>query len=392
MLVNLDDYRDLARRRLPKTVFDVIEGGGADELTLRRNRSAFEHLLLRPRSLGDTNTRDLSTTVFGDRVSIPLLLGPAGLARMAHRHGELAVARAAARADVIYAVGTATSYELEDIATSTTQPKWFQLYPPSDRGECAALISRAQLAGFKALCVTVDGSVNGLRERDRRNHLTVPLRVTPRLVTQALARPRWALDFARGGVGRGAQGTSGLSRNDVRRSRSWAEGARAIAATVRSVTVGDIEFIRSQWTGPLVIKGVHRADEVDLMLGLGADGLVVSNHGGRQLDTVLSSIEALPEVVHEVGGRAQVFVDGGFRRGTDVVKALALGARAVLVGRPYFHGLAIGGERGVADVIATLRSEIDNTMALLGCASIVELNPTYVQALPGFAGRHVDRG
>jgi isopentenyl diphosphate isomerase/L-lactate dehydrogenase-like FMN-dependent dehydrogenase len=389
MLLNIDDYRAAARRRLPKPVFDIIDGGAADEITLRRNRNAFTQIALRPRSLGDVTTRDMSTTILGEHVAMPIMLDPAGFAGMANRQAELAVARAAAAAGVVYAVSTVTSYPLEEVAHASTGSKWFQLYPPSDQERCAELIGRAKGAGYNALCVTIDGAVGGNRERDRRNRIKVPLRVTPAMIASGVLRPRWSLDFLRGGVGRGLQGLKDMDENNfTKRTASIAEAGRAIVATARSVSADEIAFIRDRWSGPLVIKGVQRAEEIDLMLGLGADGFVVSNHGGRQLDTVLPTIEILPEVVHAVNGRAEVFVDSGFRRGTDVAKALALGARAVLVGRPYFYGLAVGGEAGVAHVIEILRSELDNTMALLGCATLGDLDRSAVQLLPGFAGKH----
>ena len=318
---------------------------------------------------------------------MPVLLDPAGFARMAHGSAELAVARAAAAAGTIYGVSTVTSFPLEEVAQASSGPKWFQLYPPADRGACIELIDRAKGAGYGALCVTIDGAVGGNRERDRRNRVSVPLKITPAMVAQGALRPRWALDFLRGGVGRGSQGLQSTESNSLGRTKSIGEAGLAIAATARSVCIEEIATIREHWSGPLVIKGVHRADECDRMLDLGADAFVVSNHGGRQLDGVLSSIEVLPEVVTSVKGRAEIYVDSGFRRGTDVVKALALGARAVLIGRPYLFGLAVGGEAGVRKVLEVFRSEIDNAMALLGCSSLRELDRSTIQLLPGFAGQ-----
>lgn len=387
MILNIDDYQAAARRRLPKSVFDIIDGGAADERTLHRNRNAFDQIALRPRSLGNASERDLSTTVLGEHVSMPVLLDPAGFARMAHRSAELAVARAAAAAGTIYGVSTVTSFPLEEVAQASSGPKWFQLYPPADRGACIELIDRAKGAGYSALCVTIDGAVGGNRERDRRNQVSVPLKITPAMVAQGALRPRWALDFLRGGAGRGSQGLKYSESQSFRRNKSIAEAGLAIAATARSVSVEEIVAIREHWSGPLVIKGVHRGDECEQMLDLGADAFVVSNHGGRQLDGVLSSIEVLPEVVAAVNDRAEVFIDSGFRRGTDVVKALALGARGVLIGRPYLFGLAVSGEAGVTGVLEVFRREIDNTMALLGCSSLHELDRSTIQLLPGFAGR-----
>jgi isopentenyl diphosphate isomerase/L-lactate dehydrogenase-like FMN-dependent dehydrogenase len=390
MLVNVEDFRRAARRKLPRIAFDAIDGGAGDETALRRNRAAFAEILLRPSVMADVRERDISTTVLGRRISMPLLVGPAGFARMGHRDGELAAARAAADAETIYALSTVSSYELEDVARASNGPKWFQLYPPGERGACESLLARAHDAGYEALAVTVDTAVEGLRERDRRHGLAVPLRMTPRLMMQGATRPRWALDYLRGGAGRGAQGIGAAflqERGPRPEPRSLRDTGRAIAATARSITEDEIRFIRDAWKGPLLIKGVMRAEECKRLVALGADGIVVSNHGGRQLDGVLATIEALPEIVHAVNGQAEVFVDGGVRRGTDVVKALALGARACLIGRPYLYGLAVGGQAGVRHVLEILRTEIDQTMALLGCATVAAVDESAIQLLPGFAGR-----
>ena len=389
-LLNLEDVRRAARRRLPRTAFEVIDGGAGNETTVHRNREAFRDIGLRPRALADTTTRDISTTLFGQTISMPLLLDPCGFARIAHGDGELAAARAAADAGTIFALSTATSYPLEGVARAGDGPKWFQLYAPADRSECTALLQRAQNAGYEALAVTIDTAVGGLRERDKRNKLEVPLRMTPRLFLEGARRPRWAIDFIRGNVGRGGMGIvgpRGFQGGRLRPFRSLKDAGRAIAASARPVTSEDIAFIREQWSGPLLVKGVQRGDECGLLIDLGVDGIIVSNHGGRQLDTGRATIEILPEVVRAVAGRAVVLVDGGFRRGVDVAKALALGANAVLVGRPYLYGLAVGGEAGVRHVLELMRFEIDQTMALLGCETLAQLDSSYVDLRPGFAGR-----
>lgn len=374
MLCNLLDYERRARKRLPRAVFDVIAGGAGDEITLRRNRQAFADLALRPRALADVSTRDLSSTVLGTPVSMPVLLDPCGYARMAHREAELAVARAAAEAGTIYALSTISSAPLEQVAAASDAPKWFQLYPPADRDACKALIARAQAAGFYALCVTIDGAMAGLRERDRRNRLVVPLRLTPRLLLEGASRPAWALDFLQGGVGRGDQGFGGMAR-----PQSLRDAGRAIAATARAITEEEMGFIRDQWDGPLIVKGIQRGDECEALIEMGVDAVVVSNHGGRQLDGVRATIEILPEVVDAVNGRMEVFLDGGVRRGTDVFKALALGARGVLIGRPYLFGLAIAGQEGVSGVLEMLRAELDQTLALIGCRSVSNIEASLLQ-------------
>jgi isopentenyl diphosphate isomerase/L-lactate dehydrogenase-like FMN-dependent dehydrogenase len=384
MLVSLDDYARAARRRLPRTIYDVIAGGAGDEITLAANRAAFARIGLRPRALADVSSRRLATTVLGQPISMPVMLDPTGYARMAHRDAELAVARAAADAATLYAVSTITSYSLEAIAEASAGPNWFQLYPPADRGACRALIARAEAAGYAALCVTIDGATQGLRERDLKNRLTVPFRITPRRVLEGAVKPRWTASFLLGGVGRGGQGFGThsprpLSVRDA--GAAIAATARAVtAATARAVTADEIAFIRDVWPRPLVVKGVQRADECDLLCELGVDGLVVSNHGGRQLDGVPASIDILPEVVEAMAGRGEVYLDSGVRRGTDVIKALALGARAVLIGRPYLYGLAVAGQAGVRHVLEILRAEIDQTMVLLGCNDVGALDHSWVSA------------
>lgn len=369
--MTLDDYAEFARRRLPRTVYDVVAGGANDEFTMRRNREALQAIRLRPKALADVRVRDLRTTVLGTEMSMPVILAPCGVARMMRSTGELAVARAAGASDVLYVLSTASSYEPEAVAEAATGPLWFQLYPPADEEERTALVDRAQRSGYRALCVTIDGAVLGQRERDRRNGLQIPLRPTVGMLLEGAVHPRWALDFLRG-ESRAMAAVSTASPRTVSQS-----GAR-IRATANPVTLETLKRIRDQWDGPLLIKGVQRGDEVDAMIGAGVQGFVVSNHGGRQLDGVPAAIEILPEVVAAAGGRAEVLVDGGFRRGTDVAKALALGAKAVMIGRPYLNALAVGGEAGVARMLRLLRTELDAAMALMGCASVHEFDSTFV--------------
>ncbi|GCE44291.1 L-lactate dehydrogenase [Rhodococcus wratislaviensis] len=370
-LINLADFESAARKRLPRPVFDVIAGGAGDETTLDWNSSAFSRIRLHPRSLVDIREIDLATTILGTKTSMPILLDPAGYQRMAHRDAELAVARAAGAAGTVFALSTVSSYQLEDVSRVASGPKWFQLYlPPGDRGP-EKILGRAAAAGFDALCLTVDTPTKALRERDTRNKFSVPLSVTPHLVAQTAMRPRWAVDFVRGGVGRGTFGFNKkvLSMNDA---------GNALSSALRPVTPEEIRLVRRLWDGPLVIKGVLRADQCETFLNLGADALVVSNHGGRQLDTAVSTVEALPRIVDIVRGRAEVYLDGGIRRGTDVVKAVALGARAVLIGRPYLYGLAVGGEAGVRRVLEILYDETENAMGLLGARRLCDLDRSFV--------------
>lgn len=367
-LFNIDDVEAKAVRRLPKPIYDVVAGGAADEVTLRANREALAKLHLRPRVLVDVGRRDLSTTVLGVPVSMPVLLAPVGFQRMLHRDAELASARAAASRGTVFSCNTISTFSLEEVAASSQGPKWFQLYMPRDRGEAEDLVARVEHAGYPVMCLTVDVAMSGLRERDRRHRVTQPLTIGPRLVLSAAMRPRWSLDFLAGGVG----------RRPAQLPMTLDAAGRAVARTVRPVTLDDLEWLRARWKGGLVVKGVLRGDDCAQLLDCGVDGVVVSNHGGRQLDSARPTIDALPEVVDAVGERAEVFVDGGFRRGTDVAKAIALGARAVLVGKAFLYGLAVGGQQGVERVLDIFRSELDTALGLLGCPSVRDLNRSFI--------------
>lgn len=373
-LVNANDYRTAARQRLPRSVFDVIDGGAGDELTLQRNRTAFDAIALRPRAMSDVTHRDLSTSIYGQYVPMPVLLDPCGTARMLHPDGELAVARAAGALGTIYALSTVSSFQLEDVAAVATGALWYQLYPAADAKMRRERIQRAQDAGYGALCVTVDGAVLGTRERDRRNGLKIPFKITPRLMMEGALHPRWAWGFLKSGPKPGV-----LGRLSSATPSSIDDTGRAIMATANPVTMRMLEEIREQWEGPLIVKGVMRGDEMDSLLERGVDGVIVSNHGGRQLDTIRSSIEILPEVVQAAAGRCDVFLDSGIRRGSDVLKALALGAKAVLIGRPYLFALAVAGQRGVEDVLGMLFEEFDAAMALTGCRSLADIGTDIVQ-------------
>jgi isopentenyl diphosphate isomerase/L-lactate dehydrogenase-like FMN-dependent dehydrogenase len=360
--VNVAEVRAAARRRLPAAVFDTIDGGADDELTLRRNETAFAELTLRPRPLVDVTVRSTRTEVLGRPVSMPVLLAPTGGGRVAHRHAELAVAAAAAAQDTVYVQSTVTSYALEDVAAAAGGRAWYQLYLPVDRSRTAAMVQRVADAGYRALVLTVDTPVFGGRERDRRNGFSLPLRIGARLALGTAAHPAWALDQARGTLPGGGRLSVQATQEQIRASPS-------------PVTWADLARVRELWRGPLLVKGVLGPEQCERLLTEGVDGIVVSNHGGRQLDGVPASIEALPAVVAAVAGRAEVYLDGGVRRGTDVLKALALGARAVLIGRPYLYGLAAGGQRGVEKVLELLREELDRAMALTGCTTVADVGP-----------------
>lgn len=371
-VINVAEMREHAKR-LPRAVFDAIDGGATDEITLRANRSTYDGIWLAPRALVDVSTLDISTSVFGDRISMPLMLDPCGFARMAHGEAELAVSRAAGKAGTCFVVSGAASYPLEAVAAASSGPLWYGLYLPPDRGFAKELLTRARDVGYRAVCITVDSPIMGKRERDYRNKLTSPLKMSPRLLLAGASSPSWAYGFLFGRVGRGD-----AYRNVMIAYRDFANTIQ----TAKPVTFDDLEWIREQWEGPLVVKGIQRADECPRIADLGVDGVVVSNHGGRHLDTVRATIAVLPEVVETVGDRVEVFIDGGIRRGTDVVKALALGARACLIGRPYMYGLAVAGEAGVTRVIEIFRTEITQAMALLGCPTVSDITPDLVTAEP----------
>ncbi|MBI2867048.1 MAG: alpha-hydroxy-acid oxidizing protein [Chloroflexi bacterium] len=376
-LVNIADMEKKARRRLPRFVFDFVAGGAEDEVTLRANRTAFERIALRPRTLVDVSTRDLTTTVLGQQVAMPVLLGPSGLARLVTPAGELAVAKAAGRAGTIFVVGVASTYTIEEVAAVATGPLWFQLYPWGGREAMAAMAQRAKAAGYCALCFTVDAPVVGKRERDIRNGMTLPPRITLNKVLDVARHPGWLRGYLFSPQ-ISLKNLDSLQPSSGKRSRRLLPQLKTSLVNP-SASWDDLAWLRRQWTGPLLIKGVMTAEDARQALNHGVDGIVVSNHGGRQLDGLPATIEVLPEIVDAVKGRAEVFVDGGVRRGADALKAVALGAKACLVVRPYWYGLAVGGEKGVARALQIYREEIDLTLVLLGRRSIAEVDGSTVR-------------
>lgn len=352
-LDTFDDVRRVARRRLPKMVFDFVDGGAGAEVTLRRNREAIEDLRFDPRWMVDISGRDTSTTVLGERVSMPIALAPAGLAGLCHVAGEKAVARAAAAAGTIFCVSTASSYAVEEIADAARGRLWFQLYLGPDRSVTESLLDRVKAAGYKALVLTIDTPVIGNRERDVSNGTKLPPEIRLGNTIDVLRHPRWLRVLAR----------------DPRvRAGNFADGR--LAAFDPLVTWEHLDWLRRAWDGPLAVKGVLSVRDAAEAVRRGADAIYVSNHGGRQLDSSPATFEVLPEIVDAVGDRAEVLVDGGVRRGEDAVKARALGARACLVGRPWFLALAAGGARGVLRTLEVMRADVDRTLALLGVTRI----------------------
>ncbi len=352
---NLLELEDLARTHVPRATFDYIAGGAEDEVSLHRNREAYAHWALRPRVLVDVSKRDASTTVLETRVSMPILVAPTSFHGLVHPEGEVATAKGAAAAGTLMAVSTIATKTLEEIAAAAPAPRWFQLYAYRDRKVTEDLVHRAANAGYRAICLTVDTPLLGRREKDERNRFTLP----PGL---GIANLRPA-------------GLEGMPE---------AEKGSAFAKYVadllnESLTWRDIDWLKSVSRLPVILKGIMTAEDAKLAVDHRVAAIVVSNHGGRQLDSTLGTLDVLPEIVAAVKGRLEIYLDGGIRRGTDVVKALSLGAKAVLVGRPILWGLALGGADGVRAVLEHLHTELDTAMALAGRATVKEIDASVVQ-------------
>ena len=382
-VVSIGDLRPLARKRLPRVVFDYIDGGADGEVTLKENCRAFEELSFRPRQAVAVPQCDLATRVLGLDLALPVLLAPVGYSRLMHPGGEVVAARAAGAAGTAYVLSTVSGHRMEDVKAASRGPVWYQLYLVGGREAAEDGLRRARSAGFSALAVTIDTAVPGMRERDFRNGLKELLGASVLakipFLPQVIVRPGWLSRFLRDG---------GLPKlpNVVIPGKGPIPVIDVQAALSRSVvTWEDLRWIREVWAGPIVIKGVLTGDEARRAVDEGAAGVIVSNHGGRQLDGVPASIKALPEVVAAVNGRAEVLMDGGIRRGGDVVKAMCLGARAVLVGRAYAWGLAAAGEAGVSRALEILRADLERTLKLLGCSSVAELDRSYVNVPGGWA-------
>jgi len=364
---SVEELRRLAKRRLPAMVFDFIDGGADDEVTLRRNRSAFDDVTLEPQVLVDVATRDQSVTVLGRKLPTPLILGPAGLAGVAHPGGEAVAAGAAGERDLPFVLSTAGSASIEDVAAAATGPLWFQLYLWRDRAVTRALVERARAAGYEALCLTVDVPLSGQRERDLRHGFTIPPRVTARNAFDVVRHPGWARRVLGGPPITFGNFTDMSASTDVVSLGQIVNGQLNPTATW-----DDLVWLRELWPGSFAVKGIMTAADARRAAEAGVDAVVVSNHGGRQLDGLPATVAALPAVAEAVGDRVEVLLDGGVRRGTDVLKALSLGAQACLIARPYLYGLAAGGPAGVLRAIDLLTAEIDRAMALLGLPGLVK--------------------
>jgi isopentenyl diphosphate isomerase/L-lactate dehydrogenase-like FMN-dependent dehydrogenase len=384
-IISIEDLRPAARRRLPRVVFDYLDGGAEGEVTLRENRRAFEEISLRPRQAVVFPKCDLCTRVLGFDLSLPFLLAPVGYSRLMHPGGEIAAARAAGAAGTTYILSTISGHRMEDVRAASSGPVFYQLYIIGGRAAAEAMIERARSAGFSALVVTIDTPVSGMRERDYRNGMRElmggnPLAKLP-FLPQLLVRPRWLTRFLLDG------GMPALPNVVVP-----GEGAMPLmdikaALANAAVAWADLRWIRELWRGPIVIKGILTGEDALRAVDEGADAIVVSNHGGRQLDCVPATLRVLPEIVAAVKGRTEILMDGGVRRGSDIVKALCLGAKGVLCGRAYAYGLAVGGEAGVSRAIEILRTDLDRALHLLGCSSVAALDRSYVN-VPANWGTH----
>src|SRR5271170_3722634 len=375
-VVCIEDFRPIARQRLPQSVFDYLDGGAEGEVTLRENCRVFNDVSFRPRHAVAVGQCDLRTRVLGFDLALPFLLAPVGYSRLMHPAGEAGAARAAGNAGTAYILSTISGHKLEDVKAASTGPVFYQLYLMGGRGAAEGSIERARVAGFSALVVTIDTPVSGIRERDFRNGMKElisggPLEKVPYL-PQIFSRPEWLMSFLLDG------GVPALPNVVVPGKGPMPLVDVAVALAESTVTWADLRWIRELWQGPIVVKGVLTGDDARHASDEGAAAISVSNHGGRQLDGVPASLRALPEVVEAVKGRIEVLMDGGIRRGTDIAKAICMGARAVLCGRAYAYGLAAGGEAGVDRAIEILRTDLERTLRLLGCASVAELDGSYV--------------
>ena len=369
---NVDDLRKLAKKRLPVGVFDYIDGGAEDEVTLRRNVEAYKKVSFKPRVLRDMANIDTSTSLFGRRLAFPLVLAPTGFTRIAHSQGELAVVRAATRAGVPFTLSTMATRSIEEcasVAESDTR-LWFQIYTWRDRSVVENLVKRAEAAGFEAVCLTVDTAVLGRRERDVRRGFTLPPEVGPGTIIDGLKNPSWTWDFLKADPIRFAN-VEGITAIDGSTAVDLAEHMKSQFDP--GLSWNDVEWLRSIWKGPILIKGIQTVEDALIAVDSGVEAIAISNHGGRQLDGAPAPFDLLPEVAEAVHGRLEIICDGGARRGSDIVKAVSLGANAVMAGRPYLYALGACGESGVDHVLELLHEGVERTMALTGAASVDDL-------------------
>ena len=377
---SVGDLRRMARRRLPRGVFDYIDGGAEDERSLGRNVSAFGRLELNPRVLRDVSAIDTSTTILGRPVPLPLALSPTGFTRIADPQGELAVARAAQRAGLPYGLSTMGTRSIEEVAAVSAGSKWFQVYTWKDRGLVKDLVDRAAAAGYEAIILTVDTAVLGRRERDVRRGYTLPPKIGPGTIVDGILHPAWTLDFLR---------NPPITFASVASNNPADDGSSAVTLSEymssqfdAALSWRDVEWLQSVWSGPLILKGIQSPADAKLAVAAGVQAIALSNHGGRQLDGAPPVVELIEPVAQEVGGQIEIYCDGGVRRGSDIVKALALGANACWIGRAYLYALGAAGERGVDHVLGFLAQTMARTMALSGVARVADINRELVRWRP----------
>lgn len=381
--LNVRDFEAAARRRLPRPLFDYVDGGADDEQTKRANVAAFDSYALVPQYLRDVRRIDMRRTVLGCDLAWPLILSPTGMSRLFHPDGECGVAAEAARAGACYTLSSMGSSSIETVAGGSSGPKIYQIYLLTDDALNFAAVDRAKAAGYEALCLTVDTVVAGNRERDLRSGLTIPPRLSLSSLLQFVARPRWCIDYLLGGrFSLPNIAPPGQSMTDISTLSAFFSDRME-----RNISWRRVEQLAEYWGGPFAIKGLQTPDDAILAADHGASAVIVSNHGGRQLDGSAATIDLVADIVDRAGDRIEVILDGGVRRGTHIVKALAMGARACMIGRPYVYALAAYGQPGVARLLATLRTETERTLALLGCATIDELRREHLRLAhqpPGF--------
>ena len=368
---NIADLRWYARLRVPKPMFGYMDGAADSEVTLARNQADFARYDLLPRYLINVQNIDTSTTVMGEKIDFPIVCAPTGMSRLFNNDGELAVCAAAAEAGTVYSLSTMSTHSIEEVASHTTGAKWFQLYPFKDKALVSELIERARTAGYKGLCLTIDVPVAGNRERDLRTGMAIPPKLTLSSWFSFFLHPLWSIKYLLSDEFQLA--------NVIHKAPVSGDGATTLVGYLNeqfdpTISWEDAAEMLKLWDGPFALKGICCVEDAVKAADLGATAVILSNHGGRQLDHSISPIALLPEVVSAVGDRVEIIVDGGIRRGTDIIKALALGATACMVGRPYLFGLGAGGKKGVAKALSILRNEFSRDMALSGCRSVEEIN------------------
>ena len=374
---NVEELRRVAMRRVPRFAFEYLEGGAEDEASLRRNRDVFERIAWLPRTLAGAGVPVLSAEVLGETLHLPLVIAPTGFNGMLWPQGDLALARAAATAGIPFTLSTVSNYDVVKMGAELPGTTWFQLYPFKELKSLDRLVERAAEAGCRKLVVTTDVPALGAREWDQRNYRK-PMQLSLGSLLDVLAHPRWLRQVM---IPNGAPEFANLAEFLPAGRRSAFQGVRFMGTQINpSLSWADIERVRKRWKGELLLKGILCVEDARRSVEIGADGVVLSNHGGRQLDTAVSGVELLPAVADAVGERTTIIVDGGFRRGSDVLKALALGADAVMLGRATLYGLAAGGEEGVSHALGLLRTEMERTMTLLGCPSLAELGPHLIRS------------